>query len=242
MKSLTFILISMGSGALAGLILAGMNMFVVEPYVDKAIGMETAKAIDLGKNVPTDDEQNSYRILQKSGSFVGGSILGMAFGSLLGIVYMFCRKAIPFSSDIKRAVFLSLAMCLVIFVVPFIKYPGNPPAVGNPDTIWLRESLYIGFLSVSSLSALFLGIMSYKLRHIQKALIVMPLFYVVIVSIAFVLFPPNPDKISIPMDLVNSFRVMSGFIMVCVWVALGVVFGVLWHKYKPHESSKITAM
>src|SRR5918997_5559925 len=174
MKSLTFILISIGSGALAGLILAAMNMFLVEPYVDKAIGLETAKAIDLGKNVPTDDEQDSYRISQKSGSFVGGSILGMAFGSLLGIVYMFCRKAIPFSSDIKRAVFLSLAMCLVLFVVPFIKYPGNPPAVGNPDTIWLRESLFIGFLSISALSALFLGILSYNLRYIQKAPIIVP--------------------------------------------------------------------
>ena len=241
MKSLTFILVSLGSGALAGLILAGMNVFVVEPFVDKAIGLETAKAIDLGENVST-DEQNSYRIWQKSGSFVGGSLLGMAFGSLLGIVYMFCRKAIPFSSDRKRAVFLSLVMCLVLFVVPFIKYPGNPPAVGNPDTIWLREVLYIGFLSVSALSALSLGILSYKLRHIQKAPIIIPLFYVVVVSVAFVLFAPNPDKISIPMDLVNSFRVASGLTMVGFWLALGVIFGTLWQKYKPHESSKITAM
>ncbi|MEJ7641172.1 MAG: CbtA family protein [Candidatus Nitrosocosmicus sp.] len=241
MKSLTFILISLGSGALAGLILAGMNMFVVEPFIDKAIGMETTKAIDMGEHVST-DEQNSYRIWQKSGSFVGGSVLGMAFGSLLGIVYMFCRKAIPFSSDKKRAVFLSLTMCLVLFVVPFIKYPGNPPAVGNPATIWLRESMYIGFLSVSALSALFLGILSYKLRCIQKIRIMIPLFYVVIISVAFVLFPPNPDKISIPMDLVNSFRVMSGLTMVGFWLALGVIFGILWHKYKPHESSKITAM
>src|SRR5919107_339573 len=114
MKSLTFILISVGSGALAGLILAGMNMLVVEPFVDKAIGLETAKAIEIRENVPCDDEQNSYRIWQKSGSFVGGSVLGMAFGSLLGIVFMFCRKAIPFSNDIKRAIFLSFTMCLVL--------------------------------------------------------------------------------------------------------------------------------
>ncbi len=242
MKSLTFILISIGSGALAGLILAGMNMFVVEPIVDKAIVLETSKAIDMGENVPTDIEQNSYRIWQKSGSFVGGAVLGMAFGSLLGIVFMFCRKAIPFSSDVKRAVFLSLAMCLVLFVVPFIKYPGNPPAVGNPDTILLRESMYIGFLSVSALSALLLGILYNKQRYIQKAPITIPLFYVVIISVAFALFPPNPDRISIPMDLVNSFRVMSGLTMVGFWLALGVIFGVLWHRYKPHESSKITAM
>ena len=79
-------------------------MFLVEPFIDKAIGLETTEAIDMGEHVST-DEQNSYRIWQKSGSFVGGSVLGMAFGSLLGIVYMFCRKAIPFSSDKKRPVF-----------------------------------------------------------------------------------------------------------------------------------------
>ncbi len=52
MKSLTFIIISLGSGALAGLILSGMNMFVVEPLIDKAIDLETAKAITSGENDP----------------------------------------------------------------------------------------------------------------------------------------------------------------------------------------------
>jgi predicted cobalt transporter CbtA len=70
----------------------------------------------------------------------------------------------------------------------------------------------------------------------------MPIAYVAIVSIAFVLFPPNPDKISIPMDLVHSFRIISGLTMVGFWITLGIIFGLLWHKFKPHEPSKITAM
>jgi predicted cobalt transporter CbtA len=241
MKPLTFILISLGSGALAGLILAGLNLFVVEPYIDTAIGLETSKAIDSGENVFT-NEQNLYRIWQKWTSFVAGSILGMAFGSLLGIVYMFSHKAIPFSSDRKKAVFLSLVMCLVLFVVPFIKYPGNPPAVGNSDTIWLRESLYLGILAISTLSALLLGILSYRLKYVPKISAIMPLFYVGIISVAFVLLPSNPDEISISMDLVNSFRIMSGLTMIGFWLSLGVIFGMLWHKFKPNESSKITAM
>jgi len=240
MKSFTFIIISLGSGALAGLILAAMNMVVVEPLIDKAIDMETAKAVTLGENTNT-GEQNSYRIWQKSGSFVAGSILGMAFGSLLGIVYMFSRKAMPFSSDRKNAVFLSLVMCLVLFVIPFLKYPGNPPAVGNPDTIWLRESLYIGFLLISALSALFLGMLCYKFRYIPKVSVLIPIAYVAIISAAFVLFPSNPDKVSIPLDLVNSFRIMSGLTMVIFWLSLGIIFGVLWYRFKPHDSSKITA-
>ena len=133
-------------------------------------------------------------------------------------------------------------MCLVLFVVPFIKYPGNPPAVGNPETIWIRESLYLGFLVVSAISALCIGILFHRLRQISHIFIIMPLIYAAIMSSAFVLFPPNPDKISIPMDLVNSFRIASGLTMVGFWIMLGAIFGLLWSKYGPSESSKITAI
>lgn len=241
MKSLTFVLISIVSGAIAGVILAGMNMIIVEPLIDKAIGIETANAIASGENVDM-NEQDSFRVWQKAGSVIAGSILGMAFGSLLGIVYAFSRKAIPFSGDRKRAVFLSVVMCLVLFVVPFIKYPGNPPAVGDPETIWIRESLYLGFLGVSAISALCLGILFHRLRQISHISIIMPLIYAAIMSSAFVLFPPNPDRISIPMDLVNSFRIASGLTMVGFWITLGTIFGLLWSKYGPNESSKITAI
>ena len=239
MKSLTFVLISIFSGAIAGVVLACMNLVFVEPFIDKAIGIETANVVASGENVDM-DEQNSFRVWQKAGSVIAGSILGTAFGSLLGIVYAFSRKAIPFSSDRKRAVFLSLTMCLVLFVVPFLKYPGNPPAVGDPETILVRESLYLGFLGVSAISALCLGILFHRLRQIPHISIIIPLVYAAIVSSAFVLFPPNPDRISIPMDLVNSFRIASGLTMVGFWIVLGIIFGLLWSKYGPHGSSKIT--
>ena len=44
MKSITFIFISLFSGAISSLILADMNLIVVEPFIDKAISFETAKA------------------------------------------------------------------------------------------------------------------------------------------------------------------------------------------------------
>ena len=57
MKSLTFILISIISGAISGVILSGMNLIIVEPFIDKAIGFETAKIITSGENVDM-NEQN----------------------------------------------------------------------------------------------------------------------------------------------------------------------------------------
>jgi predicted cobalt transporter CbtA len=241
LKSLLFVLISLVSGAISGVVLAGMNLIVVEPFIDKAIGLETSKAVAAGENVDM-SEQNSYRVWQKSGSFIAGSILGMAFGSLLGIVYVFGRSYLPFSGDIKRAVFLSLVICLALFVIPFLKYPGNPPAVGNPDTIYVRESLYLGFLAVSAVSALGLGVLFYRFRGVRHIRVIIPLVYAVIMSSAFALFPPNPDKITIPMDLVSSFRIASGLTMVGFWTVLGVVFGLLWHRFRPHDLSRKTAI
>jgi predicted cobalt transporter CbtA len=239
MKSLLFVFISIVSGSISGLILAGMNLVAVEPFIDKAVGLETSKAVAAGENVDI-SEQNSYRVWQKSGSFIAGAILGMAFGSLLGTVYAFIRSYLPFSGDIKRAVFLSLVICLALFVIPSLKYPANPPAVGNPDTIYLRESLYLGFLAVSAVSALGLGILFYRFRDVRHIRIIIPLVYAVIMSSAFALFPPNPDKVSIPMDLVGSFRIASGLTMVGFWTVLGVIFGSLWHRFRPHEVSRET--
>ena len=65
MKSITFIFISLFSGAISGLILAGMNLIVVEPFIDKAIGFETARHIAAGEHIDM-NQQNSYRLWQKS--------------------------------------------------------------------------------------------------------------------------------------------------------------------------------
>lgn len=239
MNSLTFIFISIISGAVSGLILAGMNLIVVEPFIDKAIGFETARHIAAGEHIDL-NEQNNYRLWQKSSSLIAGSIIGMAYGSLLGIVYAFTRKfLLSFSSDIKRAVFLSLIIYSALFLIPFLKYPGNPPAVGNPATIYLRESLYLGFFAISAISTLGLGILFYKFRKVKHVSIIIPLVYAVIIASAFIAFPPNPDKISIPMDLVYSFRIASASTQLVFWIVLGIIFGAFWNKFKPHES-KIT--
>ncbi len=237
MNSITFVLISVASGVVAGLILAGLNLLVVEPLMDKAIEIETTKAVASGENIDF-EEFDLIRVWQKSGTFIACALLGMAFGSVLGIVYLFSHKVLPFSSDRKNAILLALIICIVLFVVPFLKYPGNPPAVGDPETIYLRETWYIGYLSVSCLSALGLGIVYGRLKNLYKHInIIIPIIYVAIVACAFMIFPANPDKILISMDLVNSFRIVTGLTMVTFWIVLGISFGILWQRFQPNRSS-----
>lgn len=68
--------------------------------------------------------------------------MGTAFGSALSIVYLFIHKRVFIRNNVKYAFLLSLIMCAVLFVIPFLKYPGNPPAVGIPETIYYRDHIY----------------------------------------------------------------------------------------------------
>ena len=68
-----------------------MNLIVVQPFIDKAIGFETARHIAAGEHINTNEQNLLCRIWQKSTSLIAGAILGMAYSYLLGIVYAFIR-------------------------------------------------------------------------------------------------------------------------------------------------------
>ena len=240
MKSLTFIFVSLLSGVIAGVILAGVNYFVAEPFIDQAIGIEVDNSIASGEVVDF-DELSSYRVWQKEGTFAAGAFLGLTYGAILGIVYVISRKYLPSSDDRKKALILAAIMCLSLYVVPFIKYPANPPAVGDPETIGLRDSLYTGYQLASGLIALGVSILMYKLRRISYIKYIIPVFYVGLVASIYAIFPANPDEITAPMDLVNAFRAVTFGTMVMFYLVLGAVFGIMWNKFKPHETTRITA-
>ena len=240
MKSLTFIFVSLLSGVIAGVILAGVNYFVAEPFIDQAIGIEVDNSIASGEVVDF-DELSSYRVWQKEGTFAAGAFLGLTYGAILGIVYVISRKYLPSSDDRKKALILAAIMCLSLYVVPFIKYPANPPAVGDPETIGLRDSLYTNYQLASGLIALGVSIVMYKLRRIGYSKYVIIVIYLGLVASIYAIFPANPDEITAPMDLVNAFRAVTFGTMVMFYLVLGTIFGIMWNKFKPHETARITA-
>ena len=240
MNSLTFIFVSLLSGVIAGVILAGVSYFVAEPFIDQAIGIEVDNSIASGEVVDF-DELSSYRMWQKEGTFAADAFLGLTYGAILGIIYVISRKYLPSSSDRKKALILAAIMCLSLYIVPFIKYPANPPGVGDPETIGLRDSLYTSYQLASGLIALGISILMYKLQRISYIKYVIPVFYLGLVASIYTIFPANPDEITAPMDLVNAFRAVTFGTMVMFYLVLGTIFGIMWNKFKPHETARITA-
>jgi len=228
-----FIAIVLVSGFVAGTIHGAVNLAIVEPYLDKAIGIENQNLFASGEAEDTPQfwvEYNSYRDWQKSGQLLAGGILGMSIGALFGIVFAYSRNSLPKGHTVKKTFVLAAIMWLVIFLIPFLKYPANPPTVGDADTVVLRQTLYLLFIAISGFSAVGFFVLYKKLQNKKKGFAFIG--YAVFITAVFFIMPPSPDEVTAPMDLVNGFRTMSIIAVSTFWVAEAIILGALWQKYK----------
>jgi hypothetical protein len=109
MKILSFLAIVIIADLLAGLVHGLLNIVIIEPFLDNAIGIENQRLFAEGeaKDTPQFWQQfTDYRIWQKQGDIVAGAILGMATGSLFGLVFAYSRHVLPGQNDIKKAIVL----------------------------------------------------------------------------------------------------------------------------------------
>jgi predicted cobalt transporter CbtA len=244
MKTLTFVAITLFSGAIAGTLLGLINQVVVEPFIDKAIGIQRQRAIDAGENIDA-VQQLHYRMWQKGGEVVASTIYGISLSALFGIVFVYSRNSLPGSNNKKKALVLAGIMFVVLFLIPTLKYPANPPGVGDPHTIYFREILYVGFIATSGFTALALAIVYRRFGNTlssKKTIITLPVIYAIVMVNAYVSFPPNPDKITIPTDLITNFRIVGAFTIGLFWWLMGITLGSFWDRFKPHQTSKISTI
>lgn len=233
MRTSLFIGIILLAGCSAGVIHGLVNLVLVEPYLDKAIGIENQHMFASGEAKDTPQfwaEYYSYRAWQKGGQLLAGAILGTSVGALFGIVFGYSRNILPGNSFTKKALVLAAIMWITLYLIPFAKYPANPPTVGDPATIVLRETLYVSFIAISGFGAL--GF--YQIyKRLKSRKVVAFLGYAGLVGAAFALMPQNPDAITAPMDLINGFRAVSIVGVSAFWLSVGLILGVLWQKLQP---------
>jgi predicted cobalt transporter CbtA len=235
LQALTLVWITLSSGVIAGIILAFLNLGIVEPTIDKAIALEVQKQVSSGENVNM-SELIDYRYWQKAGAFAGGAIYGAGLASLFGVVFVFARSKLPGKNNKQKAVLLAGIMWLVLFLMVALKYPANPPAVGDPETIYYRETLYVGYIMISGLAALGMAVIWIRTRMNSKKIII-PLMYAAIMVTAYVVMPSNPDKIEISIDLIQTFRILTAITIGIFWGILGIIFGSLWDKFLSREQT-----
>jgi predicted cobalt transporter CbtA len=239
MKTIAFIAITLLAGAIAGTILGLVNQLAVEPYIEHAIELEMQDTAQSGQ-VINPAEFAAYRFWQKGGEIAAGTILGLSIGSLYGIVFAYTRGLVPGSNNKKKALIVAGIMWFVLFLLPALKYPANPPAVGNPETIYYRQSLYIAFLAISGSSALVLAFLYQKVASLNTYKAIIPSAYAAIMAGAYLAMPANPDSINAPIDLIIGFRITSAITISMFWGLLGIIFGTFWDKLNPDETTRIS--
>ena len=238
MKTGIFILIVLMSGCFAGIIYGTLNLIIVEPYLDDAINIENQNLFSSGEEIDGPQfwvEYYEYRSWQKGGQILAGAILGTSIGSLFGIVYALSKKSLPSRNNIGKTLILAGLMWFTLFVIPFLKYPANPPTVGDGETVVLRGILYLTLIAISG----FLAIGFYQIfKRLKAKNRILPIIgYGVLMSMVFFVMPENPDEISTSMELVNGFRVVAFLTGTVFWFTLALFLGVFWQKTNPDLSN-----
>ncbi|BFU44652.1 CbtA family protein [Krasilnikovia sp. MM14-A1004] len=233
-------------GLLAGLIaglLAGMFGYVAgEPRVDAAIAIEeqTAHAAGDAADAGHHDEELVSRTGQKGGLFLATALFGAAMGGLLATAYTLLRRRLRTPSDTRAALGLAGAALLGAVLVPFVKYPPNPPAVGDPATINQRTAAYLAIV-VLGLVAVWAGVVGYRaprgaapesLRAVTAVL-----GFLAVVAVGYVMLP-RVDEVpaTFPASLLWNFRLASLGTQAVLWVSLGLGFAALLSRLGARRS------
>ena len=238
MKAGLFIVIVLLSGCFAGTIYGALNLLIVEPYLDDAINIENQQLFSTGEEIDGPQfwvEYYEYRSWQKGGEVLAGAILGTSIGSLFGIVYALSKKSLPSGNNIGKTVILAGLMWFTLFVIPFLKYPANPPTVGDGETVVLRGILYLTLIAISG----FMAIGFYQIfKRVKAKNRILPIIgYGILMTLVFFVMPENPDEISTSMELVNGFRIVAFLTGTVFWFTLALFLGVFWQKTNPDLSS-----
>lgn len=70
---------------------------------------------------------------------------------MFGIAFAFFRERLSAKSDWSRSLSLAAALFAGAALLPFLKYPANPPGIGEPSTIGSRTSSYLAMVVLSLL-------------------------------------------------------------------------------------------
>ena len=156
-------------GILAGLLCFGFLKTFGEPQVDRAIAFETqmdeAKAAAdkaAGIAMPADEPELVSRRTQAGlGLFTGVTVYSAAFGGLFALAFALVNGRVGSLGARANAALLAVAGFVSVYLVPNLKYPANPPSVGDPATIGARTELYFAEMALS-LAAMIAAVLLFR--------------------------------------------------------------------------------
>ncbi|KAA0022099.1 CbtA family protein [Antrihabitans cavernicola] len=238
------------AGLVAGLLAGGVAFLIGEPHIDAAIAIEESASdahhetgVTSGHSHGDEDAPLVSRDGQRGGLFLATALAGLALGAILAAVAHFARRVTSLSGSVL-AIALAAGGWLAIEAVPFFKYPANPPAIGDPETINQRTWLWLVAVILGLVAVAAAAYIAKRVAAQQLSIrIAAPLaIFVVIVALGYVLLPGiNEVGDAFPATLLWQFRLSSLATQATLWLSLGLAFAFLTDRasVKPREFEPI---
>jgi hypothetical protein len=218
-------------GLLAGL-LAGCAAFLVahqvgEPHVERAIALEEAGAVHdsaepHGEGTGTEVSRGNQRTW---GLATGTLAVGVALGGLVALVSAAVVGRLGRLTPGQSTAVVSAVGFVAVALVPFLKYPATPPAVGSAESIGDRTGYYFAFQLISlvlAVAAVALATRLWDRMGSFEAVVAAAAAYVVVVTVVGTLMPTVNEVGDFPADTLWFFRRASLLALATLWVVLGV--------------------
>jgi predicted cobalt transporter CbtA len=207
------------AGVCAGALAAGFATVTGEPAIDRAIAYEGAHAGPVSREV------------QKSAGLLTATVVyGLSLGGLFAIAFAVAYGRVGRATPRATAYGLAAAAFVVVFLVPFLKYPASPPGATDPETIGTRTLAYATMVAISLLAAT----AALRVRRSRGNLAAAVLFVVVVGAAGLALPAFHEVPAEFPASTLWSFRAASIGTQAVIWLTIGLMFGPLAQRTMRH--------
>jgi hypothetical protein len=240
-------------GLFAGLVAFGVAYAVGEPSVNASIAVEQAGSAEHGHAAepaeagPVDSNMTVVpRSLQSTFGLLTATVVAGA--TLGGVVSVLSALALGrFGGSGVRVTTLGVAAAgfVALYVLPFVAYPANPPAVGRPETIGYRSALYFTMVAISAIAAVTAVIVARKLAARWGgwyAALATIGGYLLLTLVAVAALPSyNEVPADFPATVLYEFRAASFVIQLTLWTVIGVGLAEVLHRLTTRSPARTGA-
>jgi hypothetical protein len=211
------------AGGVGGLLAFAFARIFEEPQIQRAIDYET--------HSHPDAEVFSRTVQANVGAGIAVVFFGLAMGLLVAVAYRVCLGRVGAVRAKPLAMLVAGGGFLTLYLVPFVKYPASPPAVGEAETIRQRSALYLVMVGCSLLFLILSVWLGQRLRarfgNWNASLLGGGAF--VVASGIVMAFLPRVAEVpaDFPADVLFRFRLYSVATQLILWTAIGLVFAPL---------------
>jgi hypothetical protein len=217
------------AGLVAGLVACVFAWLVGEAPLGGGIAYE--EALHAASGEPAHPELVSRTVQSTAGLAVAYVVYGVALGGILALVHAVALGRLGRLGVRGTAVVVGLVGFVSAVAVPFLKYPANPPAATEGDTIGQRTGLYVVMVVVSVALAACAAALARAVaatRGWWTGVLTAAGAYLVAVGLVAGLLPAVVETpADFPATVLHDFRVASLGGHLVLWTAVTLVFATL---------------